>query len=278
MWVGIMRGSGVLSVVCGCALAACFARAGLAADLEIGVPARSPVTYVSPYFNWEGIYIGAFVGDGFGTAKWAAGSVPVTVGGTAHTFFFPSAQVSTNGVVGGGRLGMNFQSEAWVWGFEADFTGMHVSGSATGVDAFGDQSQNQTTANWSAQIGIRAGYSFYNFLFYGKAGAAVVQDSEQVTYAPQTISGTPFGGVSTGTATRFGFLLGTGLEYGFDRHWSASLEYQYIRLGNQLINFTPSGPVTPGQSAPPPPGIPASQRTIDLNVQRIIAGVNYRFY
>jgi outer membrane immunogenic protein len=272
-----MRG---VSVFCGCVLAACVARAGLAADLEIGVPAPRPVTYVSPYFNWEGIYIGGFVGDAFGTANWQAGSVPVTVSSKAFTFFFPGGQVSTNGVAGGGRLGMNFQSEAWVWGFEADFTGMHASGTGNFVDAFGNQSQNQTTVNWSAQIAMRAGYSFYNFLVYGKAGAAVVQDSEQVTYAPQSVGSplTAFSGVSTGTATRFGFLLGTGLEYGFDRHWSANIEYQYIRLGNQLINFTASGPVTPGQSAPPPPGIPVSQRTIDLNVQRITVGVNYRFY
>jgi outer membrane immunogenic protein len=276
-----MRGSGVLSVFCGCVLAAFVARAGLAADLEIGVPAPKPVVYVSPYFNWEGIYIGAFVGDGFGTANWAAGSVPVTDSKkNAFTFLFPSGQVSPNGVAGGGRLGMNFQSEAWVWGFEADFTGMHVNGSGGFIDAFGNQSQNQTTVDWSAQIAMRAGYSFYNFLLYGKAGAAVVQDSEKVTYATQTPPGSAssFSGVSTGTATHFGFLLGTGLEYGFDRHWSANIEYQYIRLGNQLINFTPTGPVAPGSSAPPPPGIPASQRTIDLNVQRVIVGVNYRFY
>jgi outer membrane immunogenic protein len=260
--VDVMRGSVVVTVFCGCVLAACVARAGWAADLEIGVPAPKPVVYVSPYFNWEGIYIGAFAGGGFSSAKWAVGSVGVPPTG-ATTILVPGTQYSVNGVVGGGRLGMNFQSEAWVWGFEGDFTGMHLTGS--GTDGRGDQ--YQTTANWSAQIAMRAGYAFYNLLLYGKAGAAVEQDREKITYVPPPPT---IAGLTSGTATRFGFLLGTGLEYGFDRHWSANIEYQYIWAASQLINFTP----LPGSTA----AAPTLQRNLELNVQRVIAGVNYRFY
>ena len=220
-----------------CALA-CSAAQG--ADLYPAAPPASPTIYMPTVFQWSGIYIGGYLGGGFGNAGWRGENA------------FPGVSVPLSGFVGGGQIGVNFQVGSIVFGFEGDATGMNVKGSATEAG-----SQVSTTANWAATFSGRVGYAFDRFLVYGKAGFAVVQDDIRET--------TSAGDASTGSATRFGVIAGVGLEYAIDRHWSAMVEYDDLAFLSERIGFAP------GET------LPDHQRSVKLNIQRVVGGANYRF-
>jgi outer membrane immunogenic protein len=65
----------------------------------------------------------------------------------------------------------------------------------------------------------QVGYAFNNALLYLKGGAAVTSDRFNVT--------TTFGNILSGTTgdqTRWGGVVGAGIEFGFAPNWSAALE------------------------------------------------------
>jgi outer membrane immunogenic protein len=70
----------------------------------------------------------------------------------------------------------------------------------------------------------------------------------------------------TDSTSRSGYVVGGGVEYAFDRHWSFKTEYQYINLGSG----TPVGPIVP------PPGTITST-TVKDNFQTVRGGLNFRF-
>jgi outer membrane immunogenic protein len=284
---------------CGAAIAAAAILApslAHAADLEV-FKAEQPTIYVPNYFVWGGVYVGGFLGGGWGTADWGSGSITVNLplGTTLTVPSLPLAHVNvpTSGFLGGGRVGVNYQAGAWVFGFEGDFTGMTLKGhgtsvfsgtasatalqrtitvSATGTSAY------QTTDDWAATLTGRLGYTFDRMLAYGKVGMVVEQDGDtevsnttsctvtvtDTSTKPPTITTHPCTGLTrAGTATRYGGTAGAGLEYAFDKHWSAFAEYNHFGFLSHLINLGTGTIIT--------------TRLVGLNIDRIIAGANYRF-
>ena len=69
-----MRRSGTIIAAASAALASGLAQA---ADLE--VVTAEPTIYVPNNFLWGGVYVGGFVGGGWGTADWGPRLVPITV-------------------------------------------------------------------------------------------------------------------------------------------------------------------------------------------------------
>src|SRR5712692_6649589 len=103
-------------LVAGIAAAAFGGAPSFAADM----PTKGPVYKAAPpAFNWTSCYIGANAGGGWGKANWADVTVP------------PPANIgnpSFSGALGGGQIGCDYQSGAWVFGIEgmwdfADLTG-----------------------------------------------------------------------------------------------------------------------------------------------------------
>ena len=70
------------------------------------------------------------------------------------------------------------------------------------------------------------------------------------------------------STSRSGYVLGGGLEYAFDRHWSLKAEYQYLNLGSGIL----SGPIVN-----PAPGVSITSTTVKDNFQTVRSGVNFRF-
>jgi hypothetical protein len=65
-----------------------------------------------------------------------------------------------------------------------------------------------------------------------------------------------------GATTQTGWTAGGGVEYALDPHWSAKVEYDYLGFGSQSV----------------PAALPSSAPgSVDLNIQRLIGGINYRF-
>ena len=206
--------------------------AGQAADMpRPKYQPPEPVVYVAP-FSWTGFYLGLNGGYGWGTSDWT---------GAGGNF-----QVSPQGWLGGGTVGYNFQTGAWVWGIEGDIDYMDLNGTApTAVCAtctFKD--------TWLGTIRGRIGYSTDRLLAYLTAG-----------WAYGNVYMAANGGSASGT--KQGWTAGAGLEYAFSRNWSTKIEYLYVDLGS----------ATCAQAAC---GFDAD-KTVDFTANLVRVGLNYRF-
>ena len=215
--------------VCAFLLAFATAAPSLAADMpgSYGEPAYGPA-----YFSWYGFYLGLNGGYGWGTSNWSGSALTGTVNPAGPMF--------------GGTVGFNMQTGAFVFGVEGDVDGNWMkSSNSTGVCAFGCGIQT----SWFATARARVGYAFDRALFYVTAGGA---------FGDVQISANGL----TGTESRAGWTVGTGLEYSVLGPWSAKVEYLYADLGS-----TTCGPDICGVST-----------GVDFKTSIIRFGVNYRFW
>jgi outer membrane immunogenic protein len=207
-----------------------------AADTEMlyGPP---PVLYAPPpavvIFTWTGFYFGAHGGGGWGR-KTETGS-PYNFAGDTIT---PApAAVDANGWLGGGQIGANYQAGSWVFGVEADASGANLTGSTSCASA-SFLNGAVPAANCGVKVeGLgtiagRLGAAFDRLLVYGKGGAAWASDKYSLT------STTPFVPTFNGSETKWGWMVGAGVEYAFLDNWSAKVEYNYMGLRTRNLQFT----------------------------------------
>jgi outer membrane immunogenic protein len=181
--------------------------------------------------NWQGVYVGAQGGYGFGTAGAKNGASPD-----------PALQLSPTGWVGGGQIGANWQYQNnSVFGVEANFdaTGM----TATGTTSFSpDGGITHATASETQNVDslgafrARFGYSVGQVMPYIVGGVAFGIGSRKVT---QT-SGNCLMCSGSASKTYTGWTAGAGAEVALDSHWSIRGEYSYVDHGTQ--NFMVPGP------------------------------------
>jgi outer membrane immunogenic protein len=117
-----------------------------------------------------------------------------------------------------------------------------------------------------ASVTGRIGYSFGNALLYGKGGGAWIRDRYAVSHHIQP----QIGEFYAATETRFGWTVGTGLEYAFVPNWSAFAEYDYYDFGTRSVLLAVTG--NPLITVEVPPTFQIRQ---SMNVVK--AGINYRF-
>lgn len=209
---------------------------------DIRMPVKGAPTYVQAFYNWTGFYLGAHVGYG-----WAdfSGSDPVTG--------LVTDVVSPSGLIYGGQVGFNYQIGSWVLGIEGEFTFGDVKHSETLPLALGSA---EIKLNHIYNVAARIGYAFDRTLIYGKIGGAWTQEEYNFTL---------LGGAATGQVDRTGWLLGIGLEYAFLGNWSAKIEYNYMDMGSKSVTLATTA------------GLTATIANVDLTVQTVKAGINYRF-
>src|ERR1700719_1568889 len=75
-----------------------------AADMSRTVYKAPPPVYYAPIYNWNGFYIGADGGYGWGTSNWSA----------------LGSNFDVKGGLFGGQVGYNWQFGQFVYGVEAD--------------------------------------------------------------------------------------------------------------------------------------------------------------
>jgi outer membrane immunogenic protein len=226
---------------------------GIASAADLSAPVyKAPPVAPAPYYNWNGFYIGANIGGGFGNLNFGN-----LVTATGVPLAGNSANVS--GVLGGGQIGYNFMmSPNFLIGIEADVDGANINGSAT--NATGSTEHSFNTDVFGTVRG-RFGLTSNNWLFYGTGGFA--WGNEQVTR--NQLTGTT-GAAGPGTSeqvsnTGTGWTVGGGIEWGITQNWTARVEYLYVDLGNSPYAFPLSGRTTTFENA--------------FNVVR--AGVNFKF-
>jgi outer membrane immunogenic protein len=237
------------------ALAFAIADQGFASDLPppvAPVPPRAPAAYippVSPIYNWGGIYFGFNAGYGFGTSKW---SDPTDPGGTTGNF-------NLTGFLGGVTVGVNFQTDAFVYGVEADFDGSLIDGKKS--SAFCSVGTQCETRNfWFSTARARLGYAADRVLFYGTAGGAL-------------------GDVAAGQSSNFqrstkgGWTAGAGIEAAFGENLTARLEYLYMKLQDSTCTSTTAC----GSDLGLPGGTSNPNDTVKFSTSMIRFGLNYKF-
>jgi outer membrane immunogenic protein len=102
-------------------------------------------------------------------------------------------------------------------------------------------------------------------LVYIKGGAALTADRY---FGTLSLTGTQIS--NTVKDTRWGGVVGVGLEYGFAANWSAGIEYNHMFMQDRLITFTNNGTLAPAGTAY------ASDR-IHQDVDLVTVRVNYRW-
>jgi outer membrane immunogenic protein len=227
-----------------------------AADLPRAPINKAPVAV--PYYNWTGFYLGVHLGYGWDSENPSVVSCNCAGMGGMGGMGTP-ASYSANGVLGGLQAGYNYQVSSWVFGVEGEVAWTGMSGSTAWI-AGGDPHTLSTNARWLDTAAGRIGYAFDRTLVYAKGGAAWEHADFGHTH---TMSGPVVHSLS-GSATRFGWLIGGGIEQAFTQNLSAKIEYNYIDFG--------SGNITTSDGA-------GSSATfaIHQHVNVLKAGLNYRF-
>ena len=77
-------------------------------------------------YDWTGFYIGGNVGYSWGRSSDTSSAHQRC----RHSPFTSATSSNLNGVIGGGQIGYNWQTQSWVFGLEADIQGTGEKGSA----------------------------------------------------------------------------------------------------------------------------------------------------
>ena len=182
-------------------------------------------------FYLDRIYIGAHVGR-----RWARG-VTNTLAGAR---LVDDWQHNINGYLGGLQVGANYQfADRWVIGVEGQFSWAYLDGknhcAITGRDL-----NCSTKSDWLSTAALRFGFTRgEGLLAYIKGGAAWVSDE----YAFNEFD--PNRSISA-SSTRWGWMVGTGIEYAVTSNWSAKIKsLSRLRNGNDPVPRLGPGPLNP---------------------------------
>jgi outer membrane immunogenic protein len=231
-----------------------------AADMAARPYTKAPPPMAVALYDWSGFYVGANGGGGWSDKCW---DVTNFRGPVAP--FREGCHNATGGVVGG-QVGYRWQASSWVFGLEAqgDWADLKASNVSLFVPNWTNNSKIEAFGLFTGQVG----YAWNNVLWYAKGGAAVTDDRYRGTVTT-TIPGALF---DSANETRWGGVVGTGLEVGFAPNWSVALEYDHLFMGNQSITTTSQGVLG---------GIPAGSvfRTdsIHQDIDMVTARINYHF-
>lgn len=175
-----------------------------AADLGGRPSLKDAPDYGPPRYLWTGMYVGLQAGYGWGTSRHTDSSNDTT------------GDFDTDGFIGGGTLGYNFQSGQVVWGVETDISFADVSGNSF-VNCGGGCSSSM---DWLWTLRGRVGLDMSGWMPYITGGLAVADISGRTQ------------GVSIGSDTATGWTVGGGVEVKVDRNWSIKAEYLFVDLGD----------------------------------------------
>jgi len=189
-----------------------------AADLPSKkAPLVAPVV-AAPVFTWAGAYVGAHLGHMWGRTR-------VDDSGT-----ITETGARTNGFLGGGLAGYNFQSGAFVYGLEGDFSFGRVRGHGTSIPLPPTPVvPNDYTLNWAGNIRGRLGYAITPTTLPFIAGGVAITDLRFTDNNAKVI-------LETGK-TRVGWTLGAGVDQAFTNNLVGRVEYVYADYGQVIYDY-----------------------------------------
>lgn len=191
---------------------------------------KAPVPMIAAIYDWSGFYIGLNGGGGWSHKCWDQNT------GLNGTFFGAEGCHDATGGVAGGQIGYRWQASSWVFGLEAQGDWANLKGSNTSlivpggilaIPAPGDRTTIDAFGLFTGQIG----YAWNNVLWYVKGGAAVTSDKyEHFVVASGAV-------LDRTNETRWGGVVGTGVEFGFAPNWTLGFEYDHMFMGTRTLDF-----------------------------------------
>ena len=188
---------------------------------------RPAAAVYAPISTWTGCYIGGNAGAGWGSGDISTSAG--TVSGSSDSARF----------VGGGQIGCDWQTGAWVFGIRnmLDWADAERSGTIAG-GAFNGYSARLEN-DWLDLLTGRVGFAVQpNWLLYFQGGAAWRKNS-LTAWNPAGVE------VVNTSRTRTGWTVGVGSEYKFAPNWSVFVEYNHADFGGTsgTFNHPVNGPV-----------------------------------
>jgi outer membrane immunogenic protein len=244
----------------------------LAADL----PTKAPV-YKAPlgYFSWSGCYIGGNVGAALARGRFTTTFDSGThLGSPTNLNRVDAAGTGSDrdtSIIGGGQVGCNVQTGAFVVGAEGDFSALSTRPSITGTGVLTTSDPfsitNSVKNDWLATVRGRAGFAVDRSLFYVTGGAAFSRLHYAQVYT-DTLAGPTTGGFNVSHG-QTGWTIGGGWEYAFTNSWSIKAEYLHVRFSN----LSATGLITAAGSG----NTNVTHGTVreDIDIARL--GLNYHF-
>jgi outer membrane immunogenic protein len=175
-------------------------------------------------------------------------SLPVTAFAQAIVVRPGSASnsASASSWVAGGQAGYNWQSGPWVYGLEADLSGMHLKSemntsvpALVGIIPTVANANTNADVDWYGTARARLGWAAGPLLFYGTGGLAYgrveLNSSISSTVGPRSLS-------SQTSAVKTGWVAGGGIEYEWLPNLILNVGYQYVDLGTVSVAGTTTVP------------------------------------
>ena len=187
--------------------------------------------------TWTGFYLGAHVGGAWADLK-NNYNYNETYWDSSTWGYSDGWKNTDTAVFGGGTVGYNWQTSAFVLGFEADFGAMGFSNNHTFNSGTTYSNGNSVDSYWTKQDGVfyadvtgRLGYAAGPALFYAKGGWAYLGSGNSFTNA-----GYSYNGEAWSNGSLDGYVIGGGIEYLWSPSWSIKAEYLYFDFGKQNHN------------------------------------------
>ena len=271
-------------------------------EIKVGLnykfaPSFSPADFIVPSsaartkYDWSGLYIGAHVGGGWQDTTFSdpgAYSILteccVMLSGTNY----PTAGTDANGsgVLGGVQAGWMHQIDRLVVGADFDFsdTSMKGAGSSTASASPGgaySYSESYTVnSKWTATSTATLGVASGTWLFYGKAGAAFVDNSYglNVSGAGGNFgAAVPFSFASSTDRISVGWTSGIGVKWGLSNDLFVNAEYDFMDFGSATQTFNGTFSAMPAAVFAGTGPSATFQPVFSQTISEFKLGLNYKF-
>ena len=200
--------------------------ASAALALMMGAAQAADIEAPPAVYDWTGGYIGIQGGYAWGKSDAETDIDPeFTDIDTLDIDDFKA-----NGFVGGAHVGYLLQSDAFVYGVEADIEYADLNDEVDIVfDGAGDGGSGEKNIDWLGSLRLRAGIAADRALFYATGGLAVGGVSLETDLSQEALDA----GLTNDDddKTKWGWTLGAGVEYAVTDALSARIEYRYTDLG-----------------------------------------------
>jgi outer membrane immunogenic protein len=145
-----------------------------------------------------------------------------------------SPSVSASSRLAGAQAGYNWQTNAFVYGFEADISATHLKSEMNTALATGLPTTANTNADvdWFGTVRGRFGWAPGPILFYGTGGLAYGRIELN---SSMNMPGVPMFVNAQASPVNVGWVAGGGLEYLWRPNLMLNLDYQHVDLGTVSV-------------------------------------------